>query len=982
MHNRRVRIRSPVFVGRREELGQLTAWLDNASAGQPHSVVIGGEAGVGKSRLVDEFRRVAAARGALWLIGAAADYGEGGLPFGAIVEALRPVVQRSSAGVSELGVLLPELVVDDGVGAADGSGSADSERLSRLQVFERLLDLLSRLARDQPVVLVLEDLHWADVSTREFFAFLARNLGSTRLLAIATYRSEDVSREHPLRRYLLELGRGNAEMVELNRFDRDEVRQQLSAIRGADVADEVIDALFARSQGNAFFSEELLASAMGDALPSSLPPSLRELMLARFDQLSPATRSLAAVVAVAGTADEALLAAVSELDEDAVLVGLREAIERSILQPIVDERYGFRHDLLREAIYEDLLPGERARLHRDIAQALATTTGGEAGAQLGILAQLAHHWELAGRPDEAFRAALRAAEAADRAFAKPEASRLFERAAELWPSASQPEGDLRAELERTAQHGVPADRATLYNRAAASAASFSLGQAIRLAQTATEHFDAEVDPDRFVLIQERIGTWGREIGQPIAAARADDLLGQAINRASPFVRARMLVSRSDGALVRGDFDQALNQAREGLAAAEETGKTADRLWALLTMARASGYSGRLDDAQHWFVLVRSIATEAHDSFWLAQADKWEGDVLQSAAQFLPAVDLLRSAAKHLLAIGESGTAKHALVIAAQALHRVGRWSEAAAELEAALIEPAVHWARVVRALLLVGQGRMVDAQLELDRAAEFVALSGSTGTFGPYYAALAEKSLWLAEPAEALAFVDDGLTHVGDDLRWIGELHVLGIRAAADAGTKAMPRAASLMERLRDKASRGLATGTIFEPELRAALASAEAEMSRVSRIADPSLYERAAEAWLAIPEPYPAAYARYRQAEALLATKRKAAAEPLAHAIEIARELGAQPLLEAAEGLARRARLDVGVETSAAVADSYGLTARELEVLGLLARGRSDREIASELFISPKTASVHVSNVKGKLGVERRIEAAQVGLRLGLGGS
>jgi DNA-binding CsgD family transcriptional regulator len=222
----------------------------------------------------------------------------------------------------------------------------------------------------------------------------------------------------------------------------------------------------------------------------------------------------------------------------------------------------------------------------------------------------------------------------------------------------------------------------------------------------------------------------------------------------------------------------------------------------------------------------------------------------------------------------------------------------------------------------------------------------------------------------------------GIDMRWISELTRIGLWAAADIGTEARARAEVLYREFAEHAQRRRDVGTIFEPEIAASLASADAELGRMKGSDDAALWAVAADAWTAIPEPYPAAYSLYRQAEALVASDRKAAEEPLRSAFQMASKLGAQPLLNAIQVLAARGGIAlVQGPARERTADSYGLTAREREVLTLMARGASDREIAEQLFISPKTASVHVSNVKGKLGAASRIEAATIGVRMGLAG-
>jgi predicted ATPase len=251
------RVSSPSFVGRAEELGLLAAALERAGAGAPGIVLIAGEAGVGKTRLVDEFAAQAAAEGARVLAGGCIELGEGALPYAPIVEALRSLargldlaVLRSLAGPAHglLAGLLPEL--GDGQAEAVPGGS-------QARLFEVLLGLLVRLGEQAPVVLVVEDLHWADRSTRDLLAFLVRNLHAERVLLVATYRSDELHRRHPMRPFLAELARGGrAQRVDLVPFGREELAALLAGITGVPPTAATVDDILTRTEGNAFFAEE------------------------------------------------------------------------------------------------------------------------------------------------------------------------------------------------------------------------------------------------------------------------------------------------------------------------------------------------------------------------------------------------------------------------------------------------------------------------------------------------------------------------------------------------------------------------------------------------------------------------------------------------------------------------------------------------------------------------------------------------------
>src|SRR6266704_2298616 len=410
------RISSSVFVGRAAETAELRAALERAAAGRPATVVVAGEAGVGKTRLVQELVGQARAMGAVTLSGGCLDVGEGTLAYAPLAEALRS---------------LAELL--------------DPDEL------ERVLGGLHRLAERRPVLLVVEDLHWADRSTRDLLAFLVRNLRAG-VAVVATYRSDELNRRHPLRPFLAELDRsGRAERLELARFGRRELGELLEGILGEAAPPPLVGEILARSEGNPFFAEELLAAHVGGV---RLPSVLRDLVLARVEALSDAAQQVLQVAAVAGSrVDHELLAAVAEVPAEQLVWLLREAVAHHIL--LAEERTGaylFRHALVQEAIYDDLLPVQRGPLHAAYARALerrmsqrdgAAATG--AAAELG---QLAHHWYAAHELEAALLASVRAGQAAETASASAEALEQYERALELWDHV--PQAATRSPLDRSA----------------------------------------------------------------------------------------------------------------------------------------------------------------------------------------------------------------------------------------------------------------------------------------------------------------------------------------------------------------------------------------------------------------------------------------------------------------------------------------------------------------------------------------------------
>ena len=338
---------------------------------------------------------------------------------------------------------------------AGAAGRPPGEDIQTAQLLELVLGLLVRLSATQPVMFVIEDLHWADQSTLDLTAFLVRSLRGAGVLLVATYRSDELHRRHPLRPLLAGWERArSAERVELRRFDRGEVTAQLAAILGDDPAPGVADVVFDRSGGNAYLVEELAGAVRGDGDLADLPPSLRDVLLSRVDALSTdAQRLLRTASAAGGTVPDRLLAEVAGFGETELFAALREAVDNHLL--LVDpggRGYVFRHALTRDAVYEDMLPGERVRLHAAYGAALARD-GGLAGDQAALPAALAHHWYAALDLPRALPAAIDAANHAMACYAPAEALRHLERALEIWPrvkDAGQRTGLDRAEVSRLA----------------------------------------------------------------------------------------------------------------------------------------------------------------------------------------------------------------------------------------------------------------------------------------------------------------------------------------------------------------------------------------------------------------------------------------------------------------------------------------------------------------------------------------------------
>ncbi|MFL5684740.1 MAG: AAA family ATPase [Chloroflexota bacterium] len=1000
------RLVSPIVVGRATELATIADGLETARQGTATTLLLAGEAGVGKSRLVGEAMRLADECGMQVLRGACVNIGSAGVPYGPIVEALRELhrelpsdemAELVGAAAPDLARLVPSIAAGPLVGEPTGQSQWLQARL-----LEAILGFIQRLAARKPVLFVIEDLHWADPGTRETLTYLVRNLRSDPASLLITYRSDELHRRHPLLPWLAELERtGRVQRVDVGRLRPAVTRELLQSIIGSKPDPELVRRVVERSDGNPFFIEEL-AMAERTSADRGLPPTLRGILLARISALPEEAQAVVGVAAVAGRrVDHDLLAAVAGQDESTTIAALREAVGQQVL--IADEDgeaggYAFRHALMQEAAYDDLLPGERRRLHRAFAEAVAVRAVGSGAADAAAHhAELAYHWSATRDDARALEASVRAASAAVEAYAFADALRQYEAALDLWSSVDHPE--TLAGLDLASLLDKASEIASLDGQTRRGAA---------LREAAIAELDPDSDPVRAALWQERLGRQRWLAADTAAALRAYDRAMEMAGRSSP-ARARVLSGYGQLLMLLDRWDESRQLCEEALSLARAAGDRQVEGHALCTLGLDYCALGRAVEGVAALEDAHRIAVDINHFDDIGRADVNLANALLFSGQSERAVVVVHEGLAEAQRLGiASSYGCYIAHTGVQVLNDLGRWDEALELGNWAFglqhLEPHLDrygLARLVPLLVSMGHPTALERLDQLGRLLEGVPSEGQFAT--PYHAARAEYLLWNGRPDEALAVCRRGLDAAGHDtLGWYPlRLLLVAARSAAETAELAQARRDDALEeearKGADEIDRHLRAGRehgAFDglegparTQYEATVATIDAERRRVLDVAQTEAWREAVERLVAAARPYPLAYARWRLAEALLTDgDRAAGAQELRTAYEGTVGLGAAPMRAAIEGLAARARVALmpdeapaPVVAEPATPDPFGLTPREREVLALVSTGRTNRQIADELFISESTAGVHVSNILGKLGVGTRTEAAGVAVRLNL---
>ncbi|MEX1344257.1 MAG: AAA family ATPase [Candidatus Limnocylindrales bacterium] len=1006
-------VSSPVMVGREAESERIGRALAALTMGGAPPIIISGEAGIGKTRLIDESLGKSAddlrvLRAECLALGSRIPY----LPFAELLRSLVyqvPALKLASIigpARDDLVSLLPELEAAAGRSAADGAPRRRGrDELDRLRLYESFLQVSERIAADRPTVFVIEDVQWIDRASLELLAFLANGRRPENPSGlIISVRPESIEDKPEVLQLLADLGHGGlSERIELNPLDEGSTRRLMTAVMGKPARTDLARRIHELSSGNPLFAEELLAAASSGDDGATLPPRLRDLLSARLAAVPDEVLAVLRIAAAAGhTIDDGLLGSVGGLDEDHVRSAVRAAVDDHILvRTTASSRpaYRFRHEVMRSLVASKLLPAEAAHIHAAFARALADEPPERQNAT-----EIADHWDAAGDRERALVAHLAAGDRATETYAFESARAHYERALVLWDEV------------RTAEAITGWTRVAIMDHAASTSARVGDFERATELTRAVMGDRAHIDVETFELARSSLRWYLWESGDIAAGlveARAvvdDDapmpdrwranalghLAGLLLYDRHTREAAELAVRARDAAAAAGAVEEQI--LAEGILG-----------WCLLLEGDVSAGLDAIRGVVEMTETIEGGALEGRYPVGPALAHAHLAGALELVGRFDEAHAVAAAGAEVAERQGVARTFGSALrAIAARALYQLGRWSEAESLATGAMEGGAVGQGRIgllaVRARLAIVRGEDEVAERTLRDADEQVGEATPLDVRRWLAAAQAERAIWDGRPGDALerlAILADepeagsitkpsGPPAIVDAS--IPQLLALGARAASDlalqeraAGT-AEGFAALVDQQLRaalDRVRRRKALAEVWAGDL--AIARAELERAQGGPASRARRWRAAAEGVAG--RAYTSAYVGWRLAEAELADRdgRAAAAPIIEHALGIAASLGARPLREELQSLARRARLAVTMETEGptvtASADErpFGLTVRELEVLALLADGMGNREIAERLYISPKTASVHVSNIYGKLGVESRVAAATTAHSLGL---
>ncbi|MGA8845496.1 MAG: AAA family ATPase [Nocardioides sp.] len=977
---------SSTMVGRDAELTEIASSLGvrpSRRADDLSDVLLSGDAGVGKTRLLRALRDLAKADGWQVYAGHCLDFGDSALPYLPFSEVLGRLATEVPDVLTEVAARHPALTRLQPVRRVMGDTDqvdAESSALDRADLFRAVLAVLEAAASRAPLLLVIEDTHWADQSTRDMLSFLLSRIDAAGFAIVASYRSDDLHRRHPLRRQVAEWSRlRGVERISLNPLSDDAVRELVAELIPEGLPESEIADVVARAEGNAFFVEELTSAAADPG--SFVPADLADVLLVRLDRLDDHARQVVRTASASGRrVTHGLLEATADLTPAALDEGLRGAVEMNVLVPERDG-YAFRHALLGEAVYDDLLPGERARLHARYVEALRD------GTARGTAAELARHARLAMDKTTALTASVRAGNEASAVGGHDEAAYHYQQALELISGRS---------TEALGDHGIDLSK---------------------LVVTAAESLTASGDPERAVaVIAEQLAllpedaseTWRARMLSAQAAVlyitESDQdvvaLSARAVGLApsgDSGLRARVLANHAKILAARGQLDEAQTYGMDALELAERLDLhelASDAITTLSGLKKAGpkeGLRAALEEAVARAAESEAIDAELRGRFLLGRSYADWGEFDEAVTWFTSGLELAEAAGLPWAPYGFESRWQLAWIQLVR-----GEWDRV---LELFVVEgpypPPIPRAMMTSMRLQILQQRGDDVSARVAGLRPFWRREGAVAIHAASVEMVAAGRR--DEPLAAVAAYDEAvavLSRIWHE--WFSaRIRLAAVTVGVIADTLPRLSTAEREAAVREHVERLAIDGQLVRerytdpsghwgPEGRAWVRRLEAETMRARWLAGvdaPSL-EHLVDVWRDVET----LYAEFGHVHELATVRVKLAGILRASgdlpdarragdlAREVAHRLGAQPLLDELQWLGSAAQ-DSGRSSNG----SLSLTTREREILGHVAEGRSNGEIAKLLFISTKTVSVHVSNILGKLDAAGRTEAAAIARRRGL---
>lgn len=962
---------SPAFIGRAEELSELTRLLARAIQGEGAAAVIGGDAGVGKTRLCRELKAAAAAH-QMRVIEGRCSPAEAAIPYGPFVDALRFRLGKGE-GAEAAAVLQPILAHV----APLFSGLAVPPQLERRSAdatdvpFERIFGVLHRLAGLGPVLFIIEDLHWADPTSRDLIQFITRHIASLSMMFVTTYRTDEIHAGHPVHRVVAAIAREpHAVRMQLEPLPLPQVTQMLALLLGAEPDADFARAVWRRTEGNPLFLEELI-TVLTQAFPGrtdfgaadlsqvSTPTTLSEMVHERLATLSPDACEALLVGSVIGRRFRFdVLAAALEWSEDRLLPAVEQLVVQGLLVEVSEEQeetYAFRHSLVQEAMYGSTIGRRRRIWHRRVAAALE---GGAGGTEL-LHTTLARHYNLGGEPDKARVHFMLGGDEAARLCAWKDAEAMYEEALSIAERQGNDAGDEADIIERLAEVAWWQNQLPAVEQYASEALMIrrALGQraAAALLLRRLANLDAHQRGD--------FGSAVKRLEE--ALALLDDNSSEAPVILNDLGRLQ---------LARNEWPEACALFEKSLGLSMVRDDFGEEAFALAMLGWVAVRQGNVNVGVQRLELARALVMDEEMAIDRG-AEVYHSGIraLDAAREHRLAAEWLQEAIRYARTHEAHGDLAIHTAYTASVRRRAGEWRAALKQADEAIEQlrlmgrAELKEALRIRGDLLRGRGDLEGARAAYDEA---VSLGECDAAIGKALLAAAEHR-W--DHAAELVRAELAKSNPLDRLFAMRVLPILIEALTASGRTDAAQSTLQQLTQLTN--SSDYAAGVPALAQSRGIVEESRGDVDAAAKA-----LRAAAADWTALQLPYEAARAKLLLARVLATGDAKSeAADWAREASRSFSELEAKLELAQAESVLRSTGLRTRLRRAAPElpAPLSALTGREAEVLAELTRGRTNKQIAKTLSMSPKTVGNHVGAILTKLGCATRTEAAQFYARL-----